>query len=242
MISLLDLTLDTPAENLALDEALLEECDSGSGGETLRFWQPREVFVVVGYANSVQQEVDLPACTAAGIPVFRRCTGGGTVVQMPGVLNYNLVLRVTEAGPLSTLTGTNRWIMGRLRDALATDPALGELLTVRGISDLCLNERKVMGSAQRRRRDALVFHGSLLLSADLSLMEQFLRPPSKQPDYRANRPHQDFCTNLGLDPEWVKDQIRQAWGSPAPRLEAPSDRVSQLVAERYGRAEWNRRL
>ena len=242
MISILDLTLETPAENLALDEALLDECDTGSGVETLRVWQPTSVFVVVGYANSIEKEVDVAACQAAGVPVFRRCTGGGTVLQMPGVLNYNLVLRIPETGALSTLTGTNQWIMGRLRDALAAAPGLGQRLAVRGISDLCLEDRKVMGSAQRRKRGSLVFHGSLLLSADLTLIQQLLRFPSKQPDYRANRSHDDFCTNLGLTPASAKARIREAWSPSEPLREVPRDRLAQLIHLRYGREEWNRRL
>jgi len=242
MISLLDLTLDSPAQNLALDEALLDECDTGSGGETLRFWEPREVFVVVGYANSVPKEVNSQACEAGGISIHRRCTGGGTVVQMPGVLNYNLVLRIPEAGPLSTLTGTNQFIMGRLRHALALHPELGDRLSVRGVSDLCLDDKKVMGSAQRRKRGALVFHGSLLLNADLGLIDRYLHFPSKQPDYRANRSHLDFCTNLSVDAKQVRQAISQAWGPSTPLPSVPLERVAQLVHERYGRPEWNHRI
>ena len=80
----LDLTLPTAAENLAMDEALLDGCEAGRGGETLVFWEPREPFVVVGYANHLAREVNVEACRARGIPIFRRCSGGGTVLQMPG--------------------------------------------------------------------------------------------------------------------------------------------------------------
>ena len=50
----LDLTLPTPAENLALDEALLEAAEqSGDPGETLRVWEPDEPMVVVGRSSRV---------------------------------------------------------------------------------------------------------------------------------------------------------------------------------------------
>ena len=49
----LELSLPTPAENLAADEALLDWCEAGHCAETLVFWEPREPFVVVGYANKV---------------------------------------------------------------------------------------------------------------------------------------------------------------------------------------------
>ena len=59
----LDRTLDSPAANLALDEALLDRCEEG-GPEVLRFWEPLEYFVVVGYANQVETEANVPVCRA----------------------------------------------------------------------------------------------------------------------------------------------------------------------------------
>src|ERR1041384_3554800 len=96
-MKLLDLTLPTPAENLACDEALLDACEGGAADEVLRFWESSTPFVVVGYGNKVAREVNVAACEARGIPILRRCSGGGTVVQGPGCLSYALVLRITQA-------------------------------------------------------------------------------------------------------------------------------------------------
>src|SRR6185437_16520108 len=114
----IDLTLPTPAGNLALDEALLEWCEAGDGVELLRFWEPMEPFVVLGYANHAAKEADLEACLAAKIPVLRRCSGGGTVLQGAGCLNYSLILKITEEGPLRGISGTNLFIMERQQVAL----------------------------------------------------------------------------------------------------------------------------
>src|SRR6267142_1472838 len=94
----IDLTLPTAAENLACDEALLDLCEEGYEHEILRFWEPREHFVVLGYANKIASEVNVPACKTNHVSIFRRCTGGGAVLQGPGCLNYSLVLKLHEAG------------------------------------------------------------------------------------------------------------------------------------------------
>src|SRR5260221_7020928 len=117
-MKLLDLTLPTPAENLACDEALLDACEEGATDGVLRFWESGEYFVVVGYSNKVCTEVNLPECERRGVPVLRRCSGGGTVVQGRGCLNYALVLKIPESGPLTSLTETNRFIMERHRQTL----------------------------------------------------------------------------------------------------------------------------
>jgi lipoate-protein ligase A len=136
----LDLTLPSPAENLACDEALLDWCEENSGigfqpvqmtskqaggavplpgGEgILRFWESPELFVVVGYANKVSTEVDMAACEARKIPILRRCSGGGTVVQGPGCLNYTLVLPITKDGPLHSIAVANQFIMRHNRAAI----------------------------------------------------------------------------------------------------------------------------
>src|SRR5450432_4760006 len=114
-MKLLDLSLPTPAENLACDEALLDWGEEESGGEILRFWEPREYFVVVGYANKVSSEANVPACGAEGIPILRRCSGGGTVLQGPGCLNYSLALKTDGRPEVETIPITNHYIMTQHR-------------------------------------------------------------------------------------------------------------------------------
>ncbi len=114
----LDLTLSTPAENLACDEALLDAAEAGESGEVLRFWETQEYFVVVGYANKLATEVNVAACESRGVPVLRRCSGGGTVLQGPGCLNYALVLRIRTDGPLRSISSANQFIMERNRKAV----------------------------------------------------------------------------------------------------------------------------
>ena len=114
---LLDSTFPLPEENLACDEALLDAAEEDGAAEILRFWEPAKPFVVLGYSNKISTEVDTAACDSLRIPVFRRPSGGGTVLQGPGCLNYSLILEI-KPGPLSTLTATNHFIMERNRDAV----------------------------------------------------------------------------------------------------------------------------
>jgi lipoate-protein ligase A len=239
-VTLLDLTMPTPAENLALDEALLDVCDA-DGPESLRFWESPERFVVVGYGNRVASEANLAACGDAGVTVMRRCSGGGTVVQGPGCLNYNLVLRIPDDGPLTTVTGTNRFVMERMRDAIQTLVPMP--VVVEGHTDLALQTagglRKFSGNAQRRRRSALVFHGTLLLSFALESLAQLLIHPTAEPGYRERRSHLDFVTNLELPRDAAKRAVAAAWQASEPLAELPD--ISAL-ATKYRSDGWTWRL
>jgi len=234
----LDLTLPSAAANLACDEALLDACEDGDGAEVLRFWEPRECFVVVGYSNEVAREVNLAACRQAGVGVLRRCSGGGAVLQGPGCLNYSLVLRMEGRPPLDTITGANRHIMERQRDALAG--LLRRPVEIKGFTDLAAGGLKFSGNAQRRKRRALIFHGTFLWHFDLTLMDRFLKMPSRQPDYRQDRPHDRFLTNLDAAAPAIKDALRAAWAAHAPLPRAPD--CQRLMVEKYGREDWNLRF
>ncbi len=251
----LDLTFPTPAENLACDEALLDWCDAGGGPEVLRFWEPQQHFVVVGYSNRVEREVNVAACQQLGIPILRRCSGGGTVLQGPGCLNFSLILRIDSDPALQTVTSTNRFVMERNRaaleplltrssrrkEALTSNSALRtphSALSVCGHTDLVLEDRKFSGNAQRRKRHAVLFHGSFLLDFDLALIEKVLRMPSKQPDYRQSRSHGEFLMNWNVSAKAVKAALRQAWRAIGELKGFPREQTQKLVLEKYSNEAW----
>jgi lipoate-protein ligase A len=237
-MKLLDLTLPWPAENLACDEALLDAAEAGAGDEVLRFWESRESFVVVGYANKVAVEVNVAACETHGIPILRRCSGGGTVVQGPGCLNYTLVLRITADGPLHSIGIANQFIMERNRAAIESLFKTFNL-SIRGHTDLAIGERKFSGNSQRRRKHFLLFHGTFLLNFDLSLVSELLPIPSKQPDYREHRTHDRFLTNLNVSVDKVKAALREAWKAEELLKNPPMEKITALTRDKYSTREWN---
>ena len=233
----LDQTLQTPQENLACDEALLDWCEEGFPDEILRFWEPRQHFAVLGYSNKARSEVNLDSCKRLGVPVLRRCSGGGTVLQGPGCLNYALLLKIQDDSPLTNIPKANAFIMNRNRNAL--NLLLGGKVLIQGHTDLTLQGTKFSGNSQRCRRLFLLFHGSFLLDLDLALIEQTLPMPSKQPPYRRDRAHQDFLTNLHLPATAVKNAMKQIWNATLPLDALPEKRIQQLLRDKYATDGWN---
>src|SRR5262245_499032 len=119
-MKLLELTLPTPAENVALDEALLEAVEAGELSDVLRFWESPRPMVVVGRSSRVGSEVDLAACREAGVPVLRRASGGAAVVGGPGCLMYGLVLRYAGREHLRLIDELHRHVLGAIRSAIGS--------------------------------------------------------------------------------------------------------------------------
>jgi len=236
-VKYLDLTFPDPASNLACDEALLELCERNEEDGLLRVWEPDHYFVVVGYSNKIASEVNTAACQAKGVPIFRRFSGGGAVLQGPGCLNYCLAVNNERLGIPADLNASHRFVLERHLKFCAGHS--GEAVQIQGISDLALNGRKFSGNAQHRKRLCSLFHGTFLLSFDISLIETFLQKPSREPAYRNNRSHEDFLSNLRMTRQDVCRALKQTWGATDTLEEIPLDRIQALLGERYSRHEWN---
>jgi lipoate-protein ligase A len=236
----LDLTLDDAAGNLACDEALLQAHETERlDGELLRVWEAQKYFVVLGHSNRIAAEVEIEACERRAIPVLRRMSGGGAVLQGPGCLNYSLILN-GAAHRLKTIGDAFRFVLERHRDCIA-DLTGGEP-RIEGISDLTLAGRKFSGNAQYRKSHYLLVHGTFLLKFDLSLIATCLRMPSKQPAYRAARSHSDFLVNIELPAARLRAALRSAWQAGELFAPVPRGRIATLVADRYARTEWSRKF
>jgi lipoate---protein ligase len=236
----LDLTLPSPAANLACEEALLDFCEENQTDEILRFWESPQHFVVVGYANKIVTEVNTAVCAARNIPIFRRCSGGGTVLQGAGCLNYALILRTNGNDQLCTITSANRFIMERNLAAVESAfPKNQVQVNMRGHTDLTIDGLKFSGNSQRRKKSCLLFHGTFLLDFDLSLVSELLPMPSLQPDYRAGRPHSAFVTNLHLPAATVKTALIKTWNAHEEFKTLPTENIAKLAREKYSSKDWN---
>ena len=225
-LRLLDLTLPSPEENLALDEALLDELDERGGEPVLRLWESDRYFVVMGRSCRRADDVHVAACERDGIPVYRRASGGGTVLQGPGCLSYALVLPLALHPDLADIRAANSFVLERIARALQRwEPATGFC----GISDLAIDGRKISGNAQRRTRQGLLFHGTILYGMPADRIARYLAQPARQPDYRQDRPHDAFLRTIDVPPKELKQAIAAAWDAASPLDHWPEARMPACI-------------
>ena len=235
-VKLLDLTLATPADNLALDEALLEQAEEAGTGEVLRLWESPCPFVVVGRASRTAVEIDLQQCRDLRVPVLRRCSGGAAVVVGPGCLMYALVLSYQRRPQLQMIDQAHRLVLDTLARAL--QPLLPEV-RFQGTSDLTLENRKFSGNSLRCKRTHLLYHGTVLYRFPLSLIAQCLRSPPRQPEYRRSRTHESFLTNLPIGGDRLRRALADVWNVDGVLADWPHQRTQWLSENRYCSDQWN---
>ena len=203
----------------------------------LRLWEQPSHAVVLGAGCRLADDVDEAACRDDRVPILRRSSGGGTVLLGSGCLVYTLILDSDRAPELAGIRSSYSYILTRIASVL---PA-GNGVEPAGISDLAITGSKFSGNAQQRKRRYLLHHGTLLYAFDLSRVGRYLRPPSRQPEYRAGRDHAAFLRNLETSADEVERRLRAAWGAATLETDWPRDQVRQLVADKYSTEEWLRR-
>jgi lipoate-protein ligase A len=187
------------ATNMAIDESILFAVAEGTSPPTLRFygWQPP--CVSVGYAQPLRNEIDLAACRREGYTWVRRPTGGRAVLHIDE-LTYSVIAPLGEprvAGDI--LTSYRRLSMGLIaglghlgcaaRQA-GQEAGIGQPAGRAGQSAACFDVpspyevivggRKLVGSAQARRRRVVLQHGALPLEGDVARLCDVLALPDRE--------------------------------------------------------------
>jgi lipoate---protein ligase len=239
------LTLDTPAANLALDEALLDWAEQeGSHCECIRVWESPQPVVVLGRSSRVDQEVNIAACAERRIPILRRSSGGAAIVAGPGCLMYAVVLSYDGRPQAHGIHQAHTYVLERLVSALRLESPTVQRA---GTSDLVMTQRsadistprKFSGNSLRMKRTHLLYHGTLLYDFELPLIESCLGVAPRQPAYRESRGHSDFVCNLSLKRHQLEDAVNRAWPAYGELVDWPRAQVDQLLRDRYLRDDWN---
>ena len=170
-------------------------------------WESDSLFIVLGISNKEEKEVFLDKCQKDSIPIIKRASGGGTVLQGPGCLNYSLVLQIKEE--TNTITSTNKWILSKQKKALQT--LTKKPIQVKGHTDLTINQKKFSGNAQKRKRKTILFHGTILYNFQLEKIDYYLKHPPKEPPYRKKRSHDTFITNVKVPKEKLISALQNEW-------------------------------
>ncbi|RMH74175.1 MAG: lipoate--protein ligase family protein [Gemmatimonadetes bacterium] len=173
----LDTGAHGPAYNMAVDEALMHLCTQ----PTLRVYRWQPYTISFGYGQEIEQEIDVDALHRFGFGYVRRPTGGRAVLHAHE-LTYSITVRVDQVEFGNNVLETYRWISQGLLNALSvlgvTEAELQKsrlpekrthgnpCFTSAGRYEICVNNRKIIGSAQRRTQGHILQHGSFLIGSE----------------------------------------------------------------------------
>jgi lipoate-protein ligase A len=169
------------------DMDLFEHANS----EIVKVWIPDFACIVLGQSNTLENALHSEVVLLDGIPVYKRPSGGQTVVLTPKTIIIS-VITITNSfnNPQYYFQLINQKIIHAL------DKFGIKNLLYKGISDIAIGEKKILGSSIYRRKEKLLYHAVLNVGESSETFEKYLKHPVKEPDYRQGRKHSDFVTSL----------------------------------------------
>ncbi|MBM4237675.1 MAG: lipoate--protein ligase family protein [Euryarchaeota archaeon] len=175
-----------------------------------------------------------------GIQIVRRMSGGSAIYTDPDQIIYSLVLE-KEMVPESPIETFEIICAGIVR---ALD-ILGLEAEFKPVNDVLIRDRKVSGSAQTRKGNVVIQHGTVIVDADFDLMFKVLKTRKKK--IRSPEGMTSLTAELGRKPtmEEVKAAIIQGFSEEfgveivrGVLTHFEERTIRQLVEEKYGKEEY----
>lgn len=194
--------------NMAIDEAIMIAHREGLVPPTIRFYQWSPPAVSLGYFQDLVKEIDVDVCKNLGIDIVRRPTGGKAVLH-DKELTYSFIIKENHPLVNNSILETYKKISGGiirglsclgikaelvpLREKLKSSPSDNEAkskIPHSDIKSICFSVpsqyevqvegKKILGSAQVRKKEIVLQHGSLLIELEKDKLFSVFNFPSSQ--------------------------------------------------------------
>ena len=161
--------------NMSIDEVMLD-----SSLPVIRFYQWEPPAISIGFSQKMKDEINLVECKKRGIDCVRRLTGGKAVFHHKE-LTYSIILP-SKLMPLSVIESYKVIANGILLGfkEMGIDAIMNENIENTKGNSICFNEpsyyeilvkgKKIVGSAQVRKKGKILQHGSILIGVDVNLL------------------------------------------------------------------------
>jgi lipoate-protein ligase A len=235
-IRILESGYDSGPWNMALDEVLMYNANYDIPILRLYGWQPPAVSI--GYFQSMDEEVDVKTCKQMGIDVVRRITGGGAVLH-ESELTYSFI---TKIYPKNIMESYN----------LLCDPVvmcinkLGFNAKFVPLNDITVDNKKVSGNAQTRKKNILLQHGTILLDVNVEKMFSVLKVPSEKIKDKMINEAKARVMGLNKTFEQVAYNLKKSFGEKFGAEIIIDDlsiketeNAKKLASEKYASDPWN---
>ncbi|MDF2658193.1 MAG: lipM [Paenibacillus sp.] len=217
----------SPADNMAIDEAMLIAHSEGKAPPTVRFYGWNPATLSIGYFQKAEDEIDLAEVQRQGIGFVRRPTGGRAVLH-DRELTYSMIVSEEYPDMPTTVNEAYRVLSEGLVQGFRRLDLRAEMVNL-GMPEekakytstagsaacfdspswyeLVVEGRKIAGSAQTRSRGVILQHGSILLEMDVDQLFSLLRFSSDRIKERLKTSFHtkavaigDICRGMGRQP------------------------------------------
>ncbi|HEY9188285.1 MAG TPA: hypothetical protein VIR55_10335 [Ignavibacteria bacterium] len=183
-----------------------EEILQKESGFYFNIYEPQDYNIILGRSRTLSEDVFEEKCMEDNVKVWKRISGGGTVLLAPGMFVWDMIIPTK-----SQILNQNKWFKLFSQWVISILELYGiKKIEVKGVSDLTIDNRKISGTSLFIGKNKVLYHGTLLLDIDTKLFDKYLKYPDVTPEYRKGRAHSEFVTtlseqNITIDREKIKN-------------------------------------
>jgi lipoate-protein ligase A len=138
---------------------------------------PENPIVCVGYHQIISEEVNVEYCQKKGIPIVRRCLGGGTVYLDSDQLFYQVISRLDSKIIPKKVAKLYEFL---LQAPINTYRTIGIPAEYAPINDIVAEEKKISGNGTAMLNGGRILTGNLIIDFNVDEMVQILKVPSEK--------------------------------------------------------------
>ncbi|MDD2371828.1 MAG: hypothetical protein PHQ32_07510 [Firmicutes bacterium] len=148
--------------------------------------------VVLGRVTPHTSDVNSENCKTDNISIFRRKGGGGAVLLFPGVTIISCSFKKDHR--VVDLMKCLDVAVEKIKEGILNYIQIP--LEIRGNGDLCIEDKKILGSSIYSTKEYITYYCTLIIRGNINSISKYLTHPSKEPDYRKGRSHENFITTI----------------------------------------------
>jgi lipoate-protein ligase A len=225
--------------NIALEEYLLKNYD-----EEFFITAINEPSIIVGVNQDTYQEINALYVRQNNVKVVRRLSGGGTVFQDHGNINFSHIYK-DDGSDINDFSKGCNFIMNFILEKLEISTEFA------GRNDLIIDGKKFSGHARIRIDDKILHHGTLLISSNMKSLTDALKFNDAKYADRALRSNHERVTNLSehINESLSTDKVGELFlnyirsvfheAKMYSLTKEDVEAVNALVLEKYSTWDWN---
>ena len=234
---LVDTDIGDPYYVTAVDEAIAQARKEQQCPNTLHFYRRHPPTVSVGRARRIHDDVNIDECMNNHVNVIRRTSGGGTIFTDKQCLIYSLIFHQEQ----TSYNSPQEIFLNTCETIVQMFDSYNIPCTYKAPNDILLNGKKISGSAQIKKGQIVLIHGTILVDTNLELMKKVLKKYSENSITTLRKEYKTIPSMTDL-----KKQLQTAFETQfndtiveKPLTDYENALIKKLLADKFKNDTWN---
>jgi len=233
---LIDSNVTDPYFVTAADDAISEARKKNEVANTLHFYRRDPAAVSVGRSRKIHEDINVNECIKQNVKIIRRTSGGGSIYTDEKCLIYSLIFNNKD----EKLQSSQIIFENICKSIIDVFKKFDITAIYKPPNDIFLNNKKISGSAQIKKENIVLIHGTILIDTDLDKIKKVLKNPKQ--NVTTIRKETGQIISLGDIKNELKKEFEGYFNTSMEKTtfsKYEKKLIKKLLKNRYNNDKWN---